>query len=178
MIFASDNWAGAHPKIAASLAAQAQDYAPAYGTSDLDQAVSDRFSILFEREAAVFFVATGTAANALSLALVNRPGGIAFAHREAHMLVDECGAPEYLTGGGRLAVADAALRPHRPAAGLRTRAPGADPDFVHGALCPMAVLDHAATEVGIVYGESIRDPGDRSVASHTLAATAWTGEFV
>lgn len=150
MIFASDNWAGAHPRIAASLAAQAEGYAPAYGTSDLDQAVSDRFSILFEREAAVFFVATGTAANALSLALVNRPGGVAFAHREAHMLVDECGAPEYLTGGGRLAAVDGALG-RIDVAGLEHAISRYDPAFVHGGR-PMAVSITQATEVGTVYG--------------------------
>lgn len=149
MIFASDNWAGAHPQIAASLAAQASGYSPAYGTSDLDQAVSDRFSILFEREAAVFFVATGTAANALSLALVNRPGGVAFAHREAHMLVDECGAPEYLTGGGRLAAVDGGLGRIDPA-GLDRAISRYPPDFVHGGR-PMAVSITQATEVGTVY---------------------------
>ena len=149
MIFASDNWAGAHPQIAASLSAQAGDYAPAYGTSDLDQAVSDRFSILFERETAVFFVATGTAANALSLALVNRPGGVAFAHREAHMLVDECGAPEYLTGGGRLAAVDGDLGRIDPA-GLERAISRFQPDFVHGGR-PMAVSITQATEVGTVY---------------------------
>jgi threonine aldolase len=149
MIFASDNWAGAHPQIAAALAAQARDYAPAYGTSDLDQAVGDRISVLFEREAAVFFVATGTAANALSLALVNRPGGVAFAHREAHMLVDECGAPEYLTGGGRLAAVDGPLGRIDPA-GLDHAVSRFDPDFVHGGR-PMAVSITQATEVGTVY---------------------------
>lgn len=150
MIFASDNWAGAHPQIAASLAASARDYAPAYGSSDLDQAVSDRFSILFEREAAVFFVATGTAANSLSMALVNRPGGVAFAHREAHMLVDECGAPEYLTGGGRLAAVDGDLGRIDPG-GLERAISRYEPDFVHGGR-PMAVSITQATEVGTVYG--------------------------
>jgi len=149
MIFASDNWAGAHPKISASLADNAEGYASAYGSSDVDHAVNDRFSILFEREAAVFFVATGTAANALSLALVNRPGGIAFAHREAHMLEDECGAPEYLTGGGRLHPVDGVTGRIDPA--RLERAIGRfDPESVHGGR-PMAVSITQATEVGTVY---------------------------
>lgn len=150
MIFASDNWAGAHPQIAASLAAQAADYSPAYGTSDLDQAVGDRISVLFEREAVVFFVGTGTAANALSMALFNRPGGVAFAHREAHMLVDECGAPEYLTGGSRLAAVDGPLGRIDPS-NLQHAIERFDPDFVHGGR-PMAVSITQATEVGTVYG--------------------------
>lgn len=150
MIFASDNWAGAHPKITANLSAHAQGYASAYGTSDIDHAVNDRFSIVFEREAAVFFVATGTAANALSMALVNRPGGIAFAHREAHMLEDECGAPEFLTGGSRLHRVDGASGRIDPTA-LERAIARFDPNFVHGGR-PMAVSITQATEVGTIYG--------------------------
>lgn len=150
MIFASDNWAGAHPKITESLAANSEGYASAYGSSDIDHAVHDRFSILFEREVAVFFVATGTAANSLSMALASRPGGIAFAHREAHMLEDECGAPEYLTGGGRLHRVDGGLGRIDPAELDRAMA-RFDPEFVHGGR-PMAVSVTQATEVGTVYG--------------------------
>lgn len=57
MHFASDNWSGAHPRIAENLTRHAQGFASAYGTSDLDKAVEDRFSAIFEREVAVFFVA-------------------------------------------------------------------------------------------------------------------------
>ncbi|MCO6048820.1 low specificity L-threonine aldolase [Mesorhizobium sp. RP14(2022)] len=102
MFFASDNWAGAHPLIAQSLVSYAGGYASAYGTSDLDRRVEETFNRVFEREVAVFFVATGTAANSLALAATSRPGGICFAHAEAHMLEDECGAPEFLSSGGRL----------------------------------------------------------------------------
>lgn len=58
MIFSSDNWAGAHPAIAESLVANAQGYASAYGTSELDRRVEQRFSEIFERDVAVFFVGT------------------------------------------------------------------------------------------------------------------------
>ena len=57
----------------------------------------------------MFFVATGTAANSLSLTPSNKPGGVAFCHREAHVIEDECGAPEYFTGGARLLPVDGAL---------------------------------------------------------------------
>ena len=70
---------------------------------------AEKFSEIFEREVAVFFVGTGTAANSLSLASVNRPGGVGFCHREAHIMEDECGAPEYFTGGARLRAVDGAL---------------------------------------------------------------------
>ena len=36
------------------------------------------------------------------MAYVNRPGGIIFAHKHAHIIEDECGAPEYITGGARM----------------------------------------------------------------------------
>lgn len=103
MFFASDNWAGAHPAIAENLTRHAPGFASAYGTSDLDQAVERTFCEIFEREVAVFFVATGTAANSLSAAALARPGGIMLSHRDAHMITDEGGAPEFLTGGLRMA---------------------------------------------------------------------------
>ncbi|TIU09716.1 MAG: low specificity L-threonine aldolase, partial [Mesorhizobium sp.] len=102
MNFASDNWAGAHPSIAAGLSAHAGGFSTAYGDGALDQAVYQRFNEIFEREVAVFFVATGTAANSLSLTTYNKSGGISFCHRESHVIEDECGAPEYFTGGSRL----------------------------------------------------------------------------
>lgn len=150
MNFASDNWAGAHPAIAQALSAAAGGFAPAYGASDLDRKVADRLSEIFEREVAVYFVATGTAANALSMTALSRPGGVAFAHREAHMLEDECGAPEYFTGGARLFPVDGALGRIDPA--LLDRAIRRYPaDFVHAGQ-PMAVSITQATEIGTVYG--------------------------
>lgn len=149
MFFASDNWAGAHPKIAASLSTHATGFAEAYGTSDLDRTVYDRFNVIFEREVAVFFVATGTAANSLALTAVNRPGGIAFAHREAHVLEDECGAPEYFTGGSRLYPVDGALGRMDPA-NLERAISRYVPDSVHAGQ-PMAVSLTQTTEAGTVY---------------------------
>jgi threonine aldolase len=149
MNFASDNWAGAHPAIAAALAEHASGFAAAYGASELDRKVEQRFSEIFESDVAVYFVATGTAANALSMTAVARPGGVAFAHREAHMLEDECGAPEYLTGGARLCPVDGALGRIDPAALDRAirRYPA---EFVHAGQ-PMAVSITQTSEVGTVY---------------------------
>lgn len=106
MFFASDNWAGAHKSIAERLLAASGGFAAAYGAGDLDRKVEARFSEIFEREVAVFFVATGTAANSLSLASVQRPGGITFCHSEAHVIEDECGAPEFFSGSARLVAVD------------------------------------------------------------------------
>lgn len=149
MIFASDNWAGAHPAIAEALVRHAGGHSRAYGTGDLDRAVSTQFSEIFEREVAVFYVATGTAANSLSLTLVNRAGGVAFCHREAHMVEDEAGAPEYFTGGARLCPVDGPLgrmTPENLEAAI-ARYPAA---FIHSGR-PMAVSVTQATEIGTLY---------------------------
>ncbi|WP_159588572.1 threonine aldolase family protein [Chelativorans xinjiangense] len=149
MNFASDNWAGAHPAIAQALTEQSGGFATAYGLSDLDRAVEGRFCEIFEREVAVFFVATGTAANSLSMALVNRPGGVIFCHAHAHMLEDEGGAPEYLTGGARTHGVEGALG--RVGTGALGKAIQQFPaEFVHMGQ-PMAVSITQATEIGTVY---------------------------
>ena len=149
MNFASDNWAGAHPAIAAALSEHASGHVPAYGASDLDRAVEKRLCDIFEREVAVFFVATGTAANGLSLASVARPGGVVFAHREAHLLEDEGGAPEFLTGGARICPVDGATG-RMDAGALETAIHRYPPEFIHAGQ-PMAVSITQATEVGTVY---------------------------
>ena len=73
-----------------------------YGDDDVTRAVERRIGELFEREAAVFLVPTGTAANALALAHISPPWGAVFAHAEAHILTDECGAPEFFGAGLKL----------------------------------------------------------------------------
>jgi threonine aldolase len=149
MFFASDNWAGAHPKIATSLSTHASGFSTAYGDGDLDRAVYEKFSEIFEREVAVFFVATGTAANSLSLAAYNRPGGVSFCHREAHVMEDECGAPEYFSGGARLRAVDGPLGRMNPG-NLEKAISHFEPEFVHAGQ-PIAVSITQATEVGTVY---------------------------
>ncbi len=149
MYFSSDNWSGAHPRIAESLNRHATGFASAYGTSDLDKRVEARFSEIFERDVAVFFVGTGTAANSLSMAAVNRPGGVVFCHREAHMIEDEGGAPELFTHGARLVPVDGALGKLDPDT-LRGQIARFPPEFVHAGQ-PMAVSVTQATEIGTAY---------------------------
>jgi threonine aldolase len=149
MFFASDNWAGAHPDIAQSLVEAGGGFAPAYGTSDLDKRVEKTFSEIFERDVAVFFVGTGTAANSLALASVNRPGGQVFCHREAHVNVDECNAPEFFATGAKLVPVDGPAGKITPDA-LTAAIGRFPPDFVHGGQ-PMAVSITQATEAGTAY---------------------------
>jgi threonine aldolase len=166
MHFASDNWAGAHPNVAANLSRHAAGFATAYGASDLDRAVEKTFSKLFGREVAVFFVATGTAANSLSIASMARPGGVAFAHREAHMIEDECGAPEYLSGGTRLFPVDGELGridPQKLAAAIKRF----DPAFVHAGQ-PVGVSITQSTEIGTVYSLAAIDAIAKISQEHEL----------
>ena len=86
MFFASDNWAGAAREIAEALQSNASGFSPAYGESESDKRLEQRFNDLFETEVSVFFVGTGTAANSLALTAVNRPGGFVLCHREAHLI--------------------------------------------------------------------------------------------
>jgi threonine aldolase len=149
MHFASDNWAGAHPKVAGNLSRHAAGFAAAYGTSDLDRAVEKTFCEIFEREVAVFFVATGTAANSLSVTAMSRPGGFVFAHREAHLIEDECGAPEYLSGGTRLYPVDGGLG-RMDSERLAAAIGQFEPVFVHAGQAVGVSLTQS-TEIGTVY---------------------------
>ncbi len=149
MNFASDNWAGAHPAISQRLLEASAGFAAPYGASALDHKIEQRFNALFEREVAVYFVSTGTAANSLALAAVNRPGGVSFCHREAHMLEDECGAPEFFTHGARLAPVDGDNGKIDPGK-LKAEIERFPPDFVHAGQ-PMAVSITQATEIGTLY---------------------------
>ena len=108
MLFASDNWSGAAPEVIEAVAREAARSGAAYGTSEIDRAVEKRFAEIFEHDVAVFFVATGSAANGLAMTAVNRPGGVIFCHRDSHMIEGECGGVEYLTGGARLLGLDGA----------------------------------------------------------------------
>lgn len=152
MQFASDNWAGAHPAIAARLVTEAQGFAAPYGASDLDKAMEARFAEIFETDVSVFFVATGTAANSLALATVAKPGGIVFCHSEAHVTADECGAPQFLTGANRLHTVPGLhgrMEPEALAAAIDRFPPGA----VHQGR-PVAVTLTQSTEVGSIYSLS------------------------
>lgn len=148
MQFSSDNWAGAAPRVQEALAALAPDPAPAYGTSLLDRAVEAAFCELFERDCHVFFVATGTAANSLAIAATSRPGGVALCHREAHVIEDECGAPEFYSGG-RLAPVGGVDGRIDPQA-LKDALGGFVDGFVHHGRATALTLTQA-TEVGTVY---------------------------
>lgn len=102
MNFMSDNVTGAAPEILEAIVKANAGTAPSYGNDEWTKRLTQRLSDLFERHVAVFPVATGTAANALSLAALTPPWGSIYCHAEAHIQADECGAPEMFTGGAKL----------------------------------------------------------------------------
>ena len=149
MNFASDNWAGASEPVIAALAAAARTGTPAYGGDDITRRVERRFGEIFEREVAVFPVATGTAANALGLAAYARPGGAVLCHREAHVMVDEAGATEFLGGGLKLVPIDGAAGKIAPQALEQAIARFPEGPVHHGQ--PVAVSLTQITELGAAY---------------------------
>ncbi|OYZ89541.1 MAG: low specificity L-threonine aldolase, partial [Rhizobiales bacterium 17-65-6] len=62
MEFASDNTAGVHPAIMAALARANEGPAPSYGADPWSARAAQALREVFETEARVFLVATGTAA--------------------------------------------------------------------------------------------------------------------
>jgi threonine aldolase len=102
MNFASDNTAGVAPDILRALMRVNDGYALGYGNDDLTRRVEKRIAEIFEHEVAVYLVATGTAANAIALAQITPPFGAVFCHDGAHIMTDECGAPEFFGGGSKL----------------------------------------------------------------------------
>jgi threonine aldolase len=100
--FASDNGAGAAPEILAAIAAASQGVAAAYGADPWSQRACARLAEIFEIDLTAFLVASGTAANALALSALARPWEAVFCHEESHVHDDECGAPEFFTGGAKL----------------------------------------------------------------------------
>lgn len=100
--FASDNTAPICPEVWVALQEANTDYAAAYGEDRWTARVCDRIREIFETDCYVYFVFTGTAANALALAQVCQSFRSIICHQNAHIQTDECGAPEFFTGGSKL----------------------------------------------------------------------------
>jgi threonine aldolase len=147
MRFFSDNAAPACPAVLAALA-EANVMDTAYAGDRWSAQLDARFSELFETKVRALWISTGTAANSLALAAMCPPYGGIVCHREAHIGVDECGAPTFFTHGASL---------------LTVTGPGAKltPDMIRGVIDPIRkdvhqVQPHAvsitnATEYGEAY---------------------------
>jgi threonine aldolase len=101
MRFFSDNAAPVHPKVMQAIA-DANQVDTAYDGDRLSARLDAAFSAVFGSDVAVLWVATGTAANCLALTSFCQPHQGIICHREAHIEVDECGAPGFYTAGAKL----------------------------------------------------------------------------
>lgn len=148
MNFASDNIVGASAPVLEALVRANAGAMPAYGADAITRRVEAALDRVFEREVGVFLVTTGTAANALALACAVPPYGLAVCHAEAHVIDDECGAPEFFMHGAKLVGlpgTGSKLRPDTVSAYLRSlrRADRQMP--------PKALSISQVTEGGLVY---------------------------
>jgi threonine aldolase len=103
--FASDNTAGLCPEAMEAMVSANTGYSPAYGNDPYTTRVSDLFREIFETDCDVYFVFNGTAANSLALATLCQPYHAVIAHDVAHVETDECGGPEFFSGGTKLLLA-------------------------------------------------------------------------
>jgi threonine aldolase len=149
MDFRSDNVAGVAPEIMAALAKANEGTSASYGADDITARVERRLTEIFEHPLRAFPVVTGTSANSLALAVMTPPFGAIYCHEAAHIMVDECGAPEMYTGGAKLV----------PMAGKGAKITAADLDRaladagigeVHH-VQPAAISLTQATELGTCY---------------------------
>ncbi|QFT76216.1 low specificity L-threonine aldolase [Erythrobacter sp. THAF29] len=145
--FLSDNAAPVHPKVWEAMRAADSADNP-YDGDRLSAELDERFTDLFGRDCAVMWVATGTAANCLALASMCQPHGGVVCHQEAHIEVDEGGAPGFYLHGAKLMLCEgegAKLTPEGIAALI-------DPirDDVHQ-VQPHAIAITQASEYGRTY---------------------------
>jgi threonine aldolase len=147
--FKSDNVSPACDAIMAAIHAANSGSAPSYGGDEFTERLQIVASGVFGKEVAIFPVTTGTAANALALAQITPPYGAVYCHDSAHIVTDECGAPEFFTGGAKLIglpAADGKIKPEQVVGAIAF----AEDMGVHH-VKPGAVSLSQATEWGTVY---------------------------
>lgn len=149
MNFISDNTTSVCPEVFEALLRVNPGTALGYGEDEVTRRMARAFDEVFETHVTVFPVATGTAANALAFSVLTPPWGAIYCHEHAHVAVDECGAPEFFTGGAKLITLGGAHGKLNPADLDATiaRLSKGDPHQVQ----PAAVSLTQATEAGTVY---------------------------
>ena len=150
MRFFSDNAAAAHPKVIEAIAASNR-LDSAYDEDAWSKRLDGAFSDLFETDVRALWVSTGTAANCLALAALCPPYGGILCHKDAHIEVDEAGAPGFYAHGAKLMLLDG------PGAKVTSdavkSAAGRIRKDVHQ-VQPHAVSITNATEYGLTYRSS------------------------
>ncbi|RST29943.1 low specificity L-threonine aldolase [Sphingomonas ginkgonis] len=147
MRFFSDNAAAAHPAVLEAFA-EANRLDTAYDGDAWSRRLDGVFSGLFGTDVRALWVTSGTAANCIALAAMVPPYGGVLCHREAHINVDEAGAPEFFTGGAKLLLVDGPGAKVTPE--ILAEARGRIRADVHQ-VQPSAVSITNATEYGLTY---------------------------
>lgn len=159
--FASDNHSGAHPEIVEAIAAANVGHSGSYGADPWTERLQETFSRHFGDEARAFPVFNGTGANVAAIdALTGRHEAV-ICTDTAHMHVDECGAPERLTGTKLLTVPTAHGKLTADDVG-RWEAKRGDEHHVQ----PRVVSITQSSELGTVY--SIEETRAITDAAHSL----------
>ncbi len=96
--FGSDNHSGVAPEILEAIIRANKDFAVAYGEDDLTKSLKELFKDLLGESAEAYPVFNGTGANILALKAMTQPFNSILCPSTAHINVDECGAPEKITG--------------------------------------------------------------------------------
>jgi threonine aldolase len=148
MNFCSDNSTGAADEILAAIVAANDGATMPYGNDDQTRGAEATIADVFECEADVFLLASGTAANALCLSVMAPPVGAVYCHARSHIHNDECGAPEFYTGGAKLVPLEGDHGRIR-APDLKTLLETVNPDVHY--VRPAAVSLTQSTEAGTVY---------------------------
>ena len=145
--FASDNTAAICPEAWKALEEANVQFAPSYGEDEWTAVVCERIRQLFEVDCDVYFVFTGTGANALGLAQVCQSFHGVICHERAHIQTDEGGAMEFYTRGAKLFL----TKTHRGKIELgETEKRIAQQIELHGHMM-RAISIAQATEIGTVY---------------------------
>ena len=102
MNFQSDNQSTIFPEIIDYIKSINNESSLAYGADNITKLATKMLKEFFETDLKVLFVSSGTAANAISLSSVCPPYGAILCSDNSHINGDECGAPEFFTGGAKL----------------------------------------------------------------------------
>ena len=162
--FSSDNITAVAPQLLAAIGAASSGSVHSYGADPYTEALRHRATAVFERPVTIVPVATGTAANAIALSVLARPYQAIYCPASAHVNTDECGAPEFFSGGAKLI--GLPTTDGRLAAGQLTEAVAFARSMGVHHVEPGAVSLSQASEWGTVYG--IAEIQQLSAEAHAL----------
>lgn len=96
--FGSDNHSGVHPLVMEAIVRENTDFKVSYGQDSYTQSILNKLEELLGGNCKALFVLNGTGANVVAIAPFVRSFNAIIAATTAHINVDECAAPDKLTG--------------------------------------------------------------------------------